>query len=109
MKKTPMVEVRERWGSKEAAAKEIVALIGDPDGDTLRRLRRASNAQLLRLHAAGLEVQQRFGSREALEEAIVRLKFGSAEPSAAFRARMARWGICRLLEEHRQIARQQSA
>ena len=74
MKKSPLAQVKEQFGSKE---KLVDALIGLPasvierpadeaeDKDAFRhRLLVASNTKLLRLHRVGKSVSDRWGSKE---------------------------------------------
>jgi hypothetical protein len=69
----PRGKLAESHGSKAALAKAIAPLVarGDEDVDALEvRLKKASNAQLLRLQRASLAVKDRFGTRDKLIEAI---------------------------------------
>ncbi len=102
-KKTPMQRVRERWSTKEKAAQAIVGLIGDPDGETLRRLRRASNEQLLRLYEVGQRVKEKFGGRTGLIDAIVQARFPQGKGGEAYRRRLEGYGIRRLADLYRQV------
>lgn len=95
--------VKQRWSSKSAAAEAIVALIGDPDGGTLDRLKHASNAQLVRLYEAGQELQKRFSNRENLEAEILKAKFPNGGVDEKYKARLSGYGVPRLLDMHRQL------
>jgi hypothetical protein len=69
----PRGQLVEAHGSKAALAKAIAPLVarGDEDVDALEvRLKKASNAQLLRLSRASAAVKERFGTRDKLIEAI---------------------------------------
>ena len=69
----PRGRVLENHGSKEALAKSLAAVIarGDQDTDALEAdLKRASNAQLLRLSRVTATVKQKYGNRDKLIAAI---------------------------------------
>jgi hypothetical protein len=69
----PKARVAEKHGSKAALAKAIAPLVarGDEDVDALEvRLKKASNAQLLRLSRASQTVKDKYGSRDKLIAAI---------------------------------------
>jgi hypothetical protein len=69
----PHGRVLENHGSKEALAKTLAPLVaaGDQDVDALEAdLKRASNAQLLRLSAVTQTVKQKWGNRDKLIEAL---------------------------------------
>ncbi|HEU0034701.1 MAG TPA: hypothetical protein VFQ53_28950 [Kofleriaceae bacterium] len=69
----PRGRVLENHGSKEALAKSLAAVIARADEDTdmlEARLKKASNAQLLRLSRVTATVKQKYGSRDALITAI---------------------------------------
>ena len=65
----PKVRVAEAHGSKAALAKAIAPLLARTDQDTGAledRLKKASNAQLLRLQRATQTLQKKYGNREKL-------------------------------------------
>ncbi len=69
----PHSRVVENHTSKEALAKSLASMIArsDEDTDALEgRLKRASNAQLLRLSKVTATVKQKYGNREKLIAAI---------------------------------------
>ncbi len=69
----PKVRVAEAHGSKAALAKAIAPLLArtDEDTDALEvRLKKASNAQLLRLQRATQTLKDKYGNREKLIAAI---------------------------------------
>jgi hypothetical protein len=81
MKKSPLILVKDQFGSKEKLVDALIALPesvfdrGDDDKDAFRkRLLGAANAKLLRLHDTGKAVGERFGSKEKLVEAILDLR-----------------------------------
>lgn len=100
MKKSPLMQVRERFGSKEALAQKLVGVVRRPEEeseeDFERRLRTTSNRKLLRLWEAEEQVKAK-GGRSAMIDAIMRLKFG-AHPEAAYRSRLEGYANTRLLD-----------
>ena len=54
MKKTPLQEVKERFGSKEALVKGVASMIerpaGETEADSISRLTSVPNSKLLHLH-----------------------------------------------------------
>ena len=106
MKKTPLQKVNDEFGSKEKLADKLIPLLDRPedeDADTFaKRIRTASNKQLLRLWAAEQAVKERFGSRDKLVDAIVRGKFDGKD-NADYRAKIAPYSKSRLLDLHRQV------
>ena len=69
----PRARVNDNHGSKEALAKSLAAVIvrGDQDADVVEgNLKRASNAQLLRLSRVTATVKQKYGDRDKLIAAI---------------------------------------
>ncbi|RMG99905.1 MAG: hypothetical protein D6705_01945 [Deltaproteobacteria bacterium] len=77
MKKTPLQQVRESFGSKADLVEQVAGLVEPAEGesaDELRaRLRRVSNAKLLHLHAVGTKVKE-LGGKDALVKKIAELK-----------------------------------
>jgi hypothetical protein len=103
-KKSPKDMVRTQWQNKAAAADAIIGLIGDPDGRTKARIKRASNQQILDLFAAGQQLQAKFGSREALVAAIAAIKFPEGNSGDAYRQKLSGFGVKRLLDMHKQLS-----
>jgi hypothetical protein len=99
----PREAVQARWQTKEAAADAIIALIGDPDGETRKRLKHASNTQLLKLFKAGEEIQSRFKTRDNLEAEILKAKFPIGDADATYAGKLKGFGARRLLDLHRQL------
>jgi hypothetical protein len=94
----PRARVLENHGSKEALAKSLAAVIArsDQDTDALEAdLKRASNAQLLRLSRVTATVKQKYGNRDKLIAAI-----GTAEKKSGdkdFLAKLERYSLPQLL------------
>lgn len=84
MKKSPLVLVKDQFGSKEKLVDALIALPesvfdrgedGEDDKDAFRkRLLGAANSKLLRLHRTGKAVSERWGSKAKLVEAILDLR-----------------------------------
>ena len=81
--RTPLLEVKERFGSKEALIKEIEKLTARKDLLTEKFAEKGidhvSNAKLLRLHRLVTDVSERFSSRAALVDAYLELKHRSKD------------------------------
>lgn len=105
MKKTPLQRVKDEFGSKTALAEKLQSVLmqpeGESDADFARRLRTASNKQLLRLWDAEQRLKADYGSRDKLIDACVRAKFDGND-NADYRAKVSRYTTTRLLDLHRQ-------
>ena len=111
MKSTPQAAVRERFESKEALVDAIVAAdllrpSDDETGDELKaRLIKAPNSKLLRLHRQQAAVQSGFGGRDALVDALCKLKFEGRKVEEAWRDRVAGWSNGKLLDLHGSLSK----
>lgn len=95
----PLARVKERFGSKEDLIKKLVEPLAaeDEDTDVVRgRLQKASNHQLLRLHAVVTRVQEKWGSRDKLIAAIGTAMNKSKDQD--YLAKLATLSLPRLLE-----------
>ena len=77
MKKTPLQEVKERFGSKDNLVKELKKIFdkGDLFEDRLNPdsgIQMISNAKLLKLHKVATEVQERFTTHANLIEDLMK-------------------------------------
>lgn len=66
---SPLRTVTDKHGGKEKLAKALASIVGAADDDTdviAGRLQKASNKQLLRLHAVSETVKRKFGGRDKL-------------------------------------------
>lgn len=111
-KKSPLQLVRDQFGSKEELVNKLLPLIDrlkkeESDSDFARRIGNASNTQLLRMWKVEQAVQERFGSKDALIDAIVRLKFKEGKNgykgNADYQAALGRKSKSYLLDLHRQL------
>jgi hypothetical protein len=99
MKKSPLQEVKERFGSKENLVKEIKELFDkggffedrlDPD----KGLAHVANAKLLKLHKVAAEVRERFTNRANLVGDL--LKTLGREKDEDLKERFDKWSLPRL-------------
>lgn len=94
---SPLRTVTEKHGGKEKLAKALSSLIGAADDDTdviAGRLQKASNKQLLRLHAVTETVKRKFGTRAKL---LAKLAEGKAKDKD-FVAKLATYSLPQLLD-----------
>ncbi|MDY0059548.1 MAG: hypothetical protein RBU45_07035 [Myxococcota bacterium] len=109
MKKTPLQEVKERFGSKEALVKSVASMIerpaGETEADSISRLTSVPNSKLLHLHQIHTQLQERFGSREKLVDAICALRFGTKKVDQDYRAKLLKASVGTLLDRHGVLAK----
>lgn len=108
MKKTPMAEVKERFGSKEALVKELKDWFstGSLFEDKLnadKGLLHVSNQKLLHLHKVATEVKERFTTRENLVNDL--LKTMNRVKDAGFKTRVEQWSLPRLWDYYRSVSK----
>ena len=108
MKKTPLAEIKERFGSKEKLVKELKAMFdkGDLFENRLnpdKGLLRVSNAKLLKLYDLGTEIKERFSTRAKMTEDL--LKLMKREKDEQFRAKLEAWGLPRLWDYYQSVSR----
>lgn len=101
MAKSPLQQVKDRFGSKEALIKELQGLVDKTDlfvkkFNEAKGLERVSNLKLLRLHRIAEEVQARFGTREKLIGALVELE--GRVKDADYRKRFEKLTVGKLLD-----------
>ena len=111
MKKTPLQEVKEKFGSKEDLVKEIKKLFdkGDLFEDRLspeKGISMISNAKLLKLHAVATEVKERFNTRANLIEDL--LKTMGRVKDEGLKSRFEKWGLPRLWDYYQIVVKRQS-
>jgi hypothetical protein len=99
MKKSPLEEVKERFGSKENLVKELKELFDkgkffedklNPD----KGLPHVSNAKLLKLHKVAAEVRERFTTRDNLVDDL--LKILGRDKDKGLKERFDKWSLPRL-------------
>jgi len=104
MAKSPLQQVKDRFGSKEALVKELSALVEKSDlfikhFNETKGLDRVSNLKLLRLRRIAAEVQEKFETRAKLVDALLELE-GRAK-DADYRKRFDKYTLGRLLDVYR--------
>lgn len=110
MKKTPLQQVKDKVGlkdrreAKERLVNELLPLLEDTDPAARKRLKSASNAKLLALQSAALEVRQQFKSKANLIKAITAVEFPKGNVPAERSQRLESYSVKRLLDIHRQKA-----
>ena len=109
MKKTPLEEVKERFGSKEKLVKELKGMFdkGKLFQDRLNADKglRVSNAKLLKLYKVATEVQERFGTREKLVNDLMSVL--GKEKDEDFKNRFENWGLPRLWDYYQSVSKRQ--
>lgn len=109
MKKTPLQEVKERFGSKEELVKALAPmLVRKPDESETEhqeRLATVPNKKLLHLHRVQTELQSRFTNREGLVDAICKLEFGEKKVDQDYRTKLLGLSNAGLLDRHRALSR----
>lgn len=104
-KKSPLARQRDEHGSKEKLVDKLISLYGsitkqEGDKDELKaRLLAASNKKLLKLHAVGAEIKDKFGSLDKLAEAAAKA-LGRAK-DAPYVAKLKEYTPARLLDVFR--------
>lgn len=110
MKKTPLAEVKERFGSKENLVKELRQLFDKTDLFENRLnpdkgLARVANAKLLKLYSVANEVKERFSTRAKLTEDL--LKLLGRQKDEQYKSSLDGWGLPRLWDYYKRIAKKQ--
>lgn len=107
-KLSPIAEVKEKFGSKEALAKIVKSQIERPEGlsddDYDRKVRTISNRKLLKLHAAHEEMTKGFGSKEGLIDAIITLTT-VGKVDQVYRTKLTTLRVAQLLDLHNSLAK----
>lgn len=108
MAKSPLQQVKDRFGSKEALIKELQGLVEKSDlfvkkFNEAKGLERVSNLKLLRLHRIAEEVRERFGTREKLVGALVELE--GRVKDADYRKHFENFPIGKLLDTFKSLER----
>lgn len=110
MKKSPIQVVKERFGTKAALADKLVAVLDRREGEESaafeRRIRTASNKQLLRLLMAHERTEKEFGGKAGLVAKISQLKLGREDD--AYTTKMSKYARTRLLDLHDSLAKKAS-
>lgn len=108
--RTPLAEVTDRFGSKEALIKEIEKLTSKKDflvekfAD--KGIEHVSNAKLLRLHGLLTRVSDQFPSRAALVDAYLELRHRSKDEP--YRDKLMTYTLGRLYDMY-EVARRKAS
>jgi hypothetical protein len=107
MKKSPQANVKERFEDKASLVSAVKDLAsGDLWIDRVNEgkgLDRVSNKKLLRLHDTLSQVKEKFGSRSALIEAIIKLE--GRQKDADYSKHFEGWSTPRLFDRHQALAK----
>ena len=108
MKKTPLAEIKERFGSKENLVKELKALFdkGDLFENMLnpdKGLAHVANAKLLKLHEVATEIKERFTTKAKMIDDLLGMM--KREKDTGLRASMEGWGLPRLWDYYKSVAK----
>lgn len=111
MKKSPLAEVKERFGSKENLVKELKGLFdkGKLFEDRLnpdKGIALVSNAKLLKLHRVANEVTERFTTRANLIDDLARTL--KREKDQGLKERFEKWGLPRLWDYYESVSKRQA-
>lgn len=111
MKKTPLQEVKEKFGSKESLVKELKTIFdkGDLFEDRLNPdtgIQSISNAKLLKLYEVANEVKERFTTRANLIEDL--LKTMGRVKDEGLKSRFEKWGLPRLWDHYKSVSKKSS-
>lgn len=111
MKKTPLQEVKEKFGSKDNLVKELKKMFdkGDLFEDRLnpdKGITMISNAKLLKLHQVAEEVKERFNTRANLVDDL--LKTLGRVKDTGLKDRFEKWGLPRLWDYYQSVSKGQS-
>ncbi len=98
---TPKQIVTARFGSRTDLVNAIAGLLGDEANKSA--LMGTTNKKLLRIHEVATTVQQRFGGKAGLIDAMAKLQFKTGKPNAGWREKMEGYTVKRLLDLHRQL------
>ena len=101
--KSPLALVKDGFGDKaklvEAIEKLASADLWVARTNENKGLAHVSNAKLLRLHATFSEVQEKFGTREKLIDAVLELERRTQD--TGWRRRLSAWPVPRLYDAYR--------
>ena len=109
MKKSPLAQVKDSFGSKE---KLVDALVSLPEGvldraldkaEWKQQLLTAANSKLLKLHNVGSEIAKRFGNKEKLVDALLKLQSRSKDQD--FRTKLVSLPVGKLYDRFRSVER----
>ena len=106
----PLARLKALHGSKEELVKKIVEPLAGPEEDTDalgERLRKASNAQLLRLARVVETVKSKYGGRDGLVQALAKLQAKAKDND--YLAKLGTFSLPKLWDMARSIERRARA
>ncbi len=108
MKKSPLQLVKDRFGSKDKLVDELLALLKRPSETTKEQfkklLRAQSNRKLMGLLAREKGIQEKFGGRDKLVDALVEARMGKDHKvDKGYRAHLERMTNGRLFDLARRL------
>ena len=111
MKKSPLSEVKERFGSKDNLVKELNGIFdkGKLFEDRLnpdKGIPHVSNAKLLKLHRVATEVTERFTTRSNLVDDLAKIL--KREKDGGLKERFEKWGLPRLWDYYQSVSKRQA-
>ena len=108
MKLSPLAEVKEKFGSRDELIKVVMGKIERPDGMSdaafEKKVRTISNRKLLKLNAAHEDMMKRFGSKDALVDAIIAIECPKKVDTVR-RAHLMTLRIAQLLDRHKGLVK----
>ena len=106
---TPLQTVNTQFGSKDELVKKLIPLVernaDESDAALADRLLRVPNSKLLRLWTRENTLRTKFGTREALVDAVAKLRSGNDAIDADYRTKALKLGTGRLLSLHKSLAK----
>lgn len=108
MKLSPLAEVKEKFGSRDALIKLVAGKIERPEGMSddafCDKLKTVSNRKLLKLNAAHDDMVKRFGSKDALVDAIISIVC-TGKVDTVYRAKLMTFRVAKLLDLHKSLVK----
>ena len=108
MKLSPLAEVKEKFGSRDALVKLVMSKIERPEGKSdekfEEKVRTVSNRKLLKLNAAHDDMIARFGSKEGLVDAIMAI-VTTGKVDVLYRAKLMTLRPAQLLDLHKSLVK----
>lgn len=108
MKLSPLAEVKEKFGSRDALVKLVMGKIERPEGMSdekfEEKVRTVSNRKLLKLNAAHDDMVARFGSKEGLVDAIMTI-VTTGKTDVVYRAKLMTLRPAQLLDLHKSLVK----
>lgn len=100
---TPKQKVEARFGTRGDLVAKILPLIGGDDA-ARSRLMGVSNSKLLGIYDSAQKVQDKFGGKAGLIDAMTKLQFKNGKANDGWREKMETMTVKRLLDHHRGLA-----